>query len=160
MDAGKILVAESQGIYILKFIGDVRLSLCSTLDQYTDQMFTDGGFKTVIIDLTETQCIDSTSLGQLAKISILYKEKFNQLPTIISTSEDINRILTSMGFDQVFYIVKEVVSKVEYLDELPMQAVDEEEMRRRVLEAHRLLMDMNESNREAFRDLVDSLEDK
>lgn len=160
MDAGKILVAESQGIYILKFIGDVRLSLCSTLDQYTDQMFTDGGFKTVIIDLTETQCIDSTSLGQLAKISILYKEKFNQLPTIISTSEDINRILTSMGFDQVFYIVKEVVSKVEYLDELPMQAVDEEEMRRRVLEAHRLLMDMNESNHEAFRDLVDSLEDK
>lgn len=160
MDAGKILVAESQGIYIVKFMGDVRLNLCSTLDQYTDQMFTDEGFKTVIIDLTETQCIDSTSLGQLAKISILYKDKFGQLPTIISTNEDINRILNSMGFDQVFYIVKELVSKVEYLDELPTQTVDEDEMRRRVLEAHKLLMNMNESNREAFQDLVDSLEDK
>jgi len=160
MDAGKILVAESQGIYIVKFMGDVRLNLCSTLDQYTDQMFTDEGFKTVIIDLTETQCIDSTSLGQLAKISILYKDKFGQLPTIISTNEDINRILNSMGFDQVFYIVKELVSKVEYLDELPTQTVDEDEMRRRVLEAHKLLMNMNDSNREAFQDLVDSLEDK
>jgi len=159
MDAGKILVAESQGIYIVKFIGDVRLNLCSTLDQYTDHMFEDEGFKTVIIDLTETQCIDSTSLGQLAKISILYKQKFGQLPTIISTNEDINRILTSMGFDQVFYIVKELVSKVEYLDELPTQTVDEEAMRRHVLEAHKLLMDMNESNREAFKDLVDSLEE-
>ena len=71
MDAGKILVAQSQGIYIVKFVGDVRLNLCSTLDKYTDEMFENEAFKTVIIDLSETQCIDSTSLGQLAKISIL-----------------------------------------------------------------------------------------
>jgi len=159
MNTGKILVAQSQGIYILKFVGDVRLNLCSTLDQYTDQMFENEDFKTVIIDLTETQCIDSTSLGQLAKISILYKEKYGQLPTIISTQDDINRILLSMGFDQVFYIVHELVSHVEYLDELPLKSVDEAEMKQRVLEAHKLLMEMNDSNRDAFQDLVKSLED-
>ena len=159
MDAGKILVAKSQGIYILKFVGDVRLNLCTTLDNYTDSMFENGDFKTVIIDLTETQCIDSTSLGQLAKISILYKEKYGQLPTIISTNDDINRILMSMGFDKVFYIVKELVSKVEYLDELPLKSVEENEMKQRVLEAHKLLMDMNENNRDAFQDLVKNLED-
>jgi len=159
MNTGKILVAQSQGIYIIKFVGDVRLSLCSTLDQFTDKMFESEDFKTVIIDLTETQCIDSTSLGQLAKISILYKEKYGQLPTIISTQDDINRILLSMGFDQVFYIVKELVSHVEYLDELPLKSVDESEMKKRVLEAHKFLMDMNQNNREAFQDLVDSLEE-
>jgi len=159
MDTGKILVAQSQGIYIIKFVGDVRLNLCTTLDQYTDQMFASDQFKTVIIDLTETQCIDSTSLGQLAKISILYKEKYGQLPTIISTRDDINRILTSMGFDKVFYIVKEVVSKVEYLDELPMKEVGEQEMKQRVLEAHKLLMDLNQNNKAAFQDLVKSLEE-
>jgi anti-anti-sigma factor len=159
MNTGKILVAQSQGIYIIKFVGDVRLSLCSTLDQYTDQMFESDEFKTVIIDLTETQCIDSTSLGQLAKISILYKEKYGQLPTIVSTQDDINRILLSMGFDQVFYIVKELVSHVEYLDELPLKSVTEAEMKKRVLEAHKLLMDMNQNNRDAFQDLVKSLEE-
>lgn len=159
MNTGKILVAQTQGIYIIKFVGDVRLSLCSTLDQFTDQMFESDEFKTVIIDLTETQCIDSTSLGQLAKISILYKEKYGQLPTIISTQDDINRILMSMGFDQVFYIVKELVSHVEYLDELPLKSVDEAEMKKRVLEAHKLLMDMNQNNRDAFQDLVNSLEE-
>ena len=159
MNTGKILVAQSQGIYIIKFVGDVRLNLCTTLDQYTDQMFESDEFKTVIIDLTETQCIDSTSLGQLAKISILYKEKYGQLPTIISTQDDINRILLSMGFDQVFYIVKELVSKVEYLDELPLKSVDEAEMKKRVLDAHKLLMDMNQNNRDAFQDLVNSLEE-
>ncbi len=162
MDAGKILVAESQGIYIIKFVGDVRLNLCTTLDQYTDDMFEANTFKTVIIDLTETQCIDSTSLGQLAKISILYKERFDQVPTIISTNEDINRILTSMGFDKVFYIVRELVSRVEYLDEveLPTQSVNESEMKQRVLEAHKLLMSLNENNRAAFQNLVNSLEDQ
>ncbi len=159
MDAGKILVAQSLGIYIVKFIGDVRLSLCSTLDKYTDEMFEDEAFKTVIIDLTETQCIDSTSLGQLAKISILYKKLYGQVPTIISTNDDINRILNSMGFDKVFYIVKELVSKVEHLDELPVEAADEAEVKNRVLEAHKFLMDMNQNNRDAFQDLVNSLED-
>jgi len=158
MEAGKILVAKSQGIYIVKFVGDVRLNLCSTLDQYTDQMFADADFKTVIIDLTETKCIDSTSLGQLAKISILYKEKYGQLPTIVSIQEDVNRILMSMGFDKVFYIVKELVSRVEYMEELPLKSVDEKEMKHRVLEAHKLLMDMNQNNRSAFHDLVQSLE--
>jgi hypothetical protein len=122
-------------------------------------MFESDQFKTVIIDLTETQCIDSTSLGQLAKISILYKEKYGQLPTIISNRDDINRILTSMGFDKVFYIVKEVISKVEYLDELPTKAAGETEMKQRVLEAHKLLMDMNHNNKMAFQDLVNSLEE-
>lgn len=159
MDAGKILVAQSQGIYIVKFVGDVRLNLCSTLDKYTDQMFESEAFKTVIIDLTETQCIDSTSLGQLAKISILYKAKYGQVPTIISTNDDINRILNSMGFDKVFYIIKELVSKVEHLDELPIEAVDELEVKNRVLEAHKFLMDMNQNNHAAFQDLVNSLEE-
>ncbi|MEH6344197.1 MAG: STAS domain-containing protein [Bermanella sp.] len=158
MEAGKILVAKSQGIYIVKFVGDVRLNLCTTLDQYTDQMFADSDFKTVIIDLTETKCIDSTSLGQLAKISILYKEKYGQLPTIVSIQEDVNRILMSMGFDKFFYIVKELVSRVEYMEELPLKSVDEQEMKHRVLEAHKLLMDMNQNNRAAFQDLVQSLE--
>ena len=159
MDAGKILVAQSQGIYIVKFVGDVRLNLCSTLDKYTDEMFENEAFKTVIIDLSETQCIDSTSLGQLAKISILYKEKLGQVPTIISTNDDINRILNSMGFDKVFYIVHELVSKVEYLDELTVEAANEDEMKDRVLEAHKFLMDMNQNNRTAFQDLVNSLEE-
>ena len=158
MEAGKILVAKSQGIYIVKFIGDVRLNLCTTLDQYTDQMFADKDFKTVIIDLTETKCIDSTSLGQLAKISILYKEMYGQLPTIVSIQEDVNRILMSMGFDKVFYIVKELVARVEYMEELPLKSVGETEMKQRVLEAHKLLMDMNQNNRDAFQDLVQSLE--
>ena len=64
-----------------------------------------------------------------------------------------------MGFDKVFYIVKELVSRVEYLDELPVESANEDEMKDRVLEAHKFLMDMNQNNRAAFQDLVNSLEE-
>jgi hypothetical protein len=58
-----------------------------------------------VIDLTETRSIDSTTLGLLAKLSILSRQKVGLLPTVVTTHEDITRLLQSMGFDQVFNIV-------------------------------------------------------
>ena len=66
----KILQAEKQGIYVLKFIGEIRLNLCSTLDNLVESITQDPEFKTVVIDLTETEIIDSTTLGLLAKIAM------------------------------------------------------------------------------------------
>ncbi|HAC28045.1 MAG TPA: anti-anti-sigma factor, partial [Marinobacter hydrocarbonoclasticus] len=51
----KILQAEQQGIYVLKFIGEIRLNLCSTLDNLVESITRDPAFKTVVIDLTETE---------------------------------------------------------------------------------------------------------
>jgi hypothetical protein len=57
-----------------------------------------------------------------------------------------------------FNLVEEPLVHDEQLGELPCQAASEAEVRERVLEAHRILMDMNESNRTAFHDLVATLE--
>ena len=71
MTTGKIQFAEEQGTFVLKFIGDVRLTLCAALDSYIEKIFSVLSFESIVIDLTETECIDSTSLGLLAKLSIL-----------------------------------------------------------------------------------------
>ncbi len=64
-----------------------------------------------------------------------------------------------MGFDQVFNIVGDPVPCPECLDDLPDQDQSEEEVRVKVLEAHKILMGLNDSNREeAFHDLVNALE--
>mgnify|MGYP002019061313 FL=1 len=115
-------------------------------------------FKAIVIDLTETECIDSTSLGLLAKLSILSRQKVGFLPTLVSNHEDMNRLLQSMGFDQVFNIVSESTPTCEELQDLPAQMLSEDKVKHKVLEAHRILMDLNDSNREAFRDLVSALE--
>ena len=77
---------------------------------------------------------------------------------LVSRAPDITRLLESMGFDQVFNIVNKPLPCPECLADLPSQDQSEEVVRSKVLEAHRILMGINDSNREAFRDLVSALE--
>ncbi|AQZ96803.1 anti-sigma factor antagonist RssC [Halopseudomonas phragmitis] len=158
MTTGKIQFAECEGAFVLKFIGDVRLTLCAALDAYIEKIFCALNFQSIVIDLTETEGIDSTSLGLLAKLSILSKEKVGFLPTLVSNHDDMNRLLQSMGFDQVFNIVSEATPSETELQDLPGQTLSEEMVKAKVLEAHRILMSLNAHNRDAFRDLVSALE--
>ena len=154
----KILQAEQQGIYVLKFIGEIRLNLCSTLDHLVESITQDPNFKTIVVDVTETEIIDSTTLGLLAKIGMAAQKRSHFLPTLVSTNPDITRIATSMGFNKIFIIVKEPASRIEELEEIPVLKASEQEVRDKVLEAHRVLMGMNSRNREEFKNLVRALE--
>lgn len=158
MSTGKIQFAEQDGSFVLKFVGEVRLTLCSALDATIEKIFAALNFTAIIIDLTEAQSIDSTTLGLLAKLSILSRQKVGLLPTLVTTNPDMTRLLQSMGFDQVFNIVDRPIPCPECLTDLPPQDQSEEVVRSKVLEAHRILMGLNESNREAFHDLVSALE--
>ncbi len=158
MTTGKIQFAEWQGSFVLKLVGEIRLTLCSALDATIEKVFSARTFSSIIIDLTETRSIDSTTLGLLTKLSILSRQKTGLLPTLVTTCPDITRLLESMGFDQVFNIVREVLPSFEQLADLPEQDQSEEVVRAKVIEAHQILMSLNDSNREAFRDLLSALE--
>jgi len=158
MSSGKIQFAEQDGTFILKFVGEVRLTLCSALDATIEKIFTSLNFSSIVIDLTETRSIDSTTLGLLAKLSILSREKIGLLPTLVTTHPDITRLLQSMGFDQVFNIVDQPLDCPYCLADLPPQDQSEAVVKAKVLEAHRILMSLNDSNRAAFSDLVNALE--
>ncbi len=158
MAAGRILVGSHDGVYVILFEGDVRLTLCTAVDGYIGKMFQDAEFKSVVVDLTRTESIDSTSLGLLAKLSIQAQKLFGYLPTLVCPQKDVLRIILSMGFEDVFNIQENALEHEEQLGELPVSSSSEEDVRQRVLEAHRILMDMNEANRQAFHDLVETLE--
>ena len=155
---GKIQFAEQSGTFVLKFVGEVRLTLCSALDATIEKIFAALNFTAIIIDLTEAHSVDSTTLGLMAKLSILSRQKVCLLPTVVTTNPDITRVLQSMGFDQVFNIVDTPVPCPDCLADLPSQDQSEEVVKAKVLEAHRILMGLNDSNREAFHDLVSALE--
>ena len=59
----------------------------------------------------------------------------------------------------MFHLVTEPLEREEQLGELPrVTNLGEQALRRKVIEAHRTLMGLNESNRHAFKDLVAALE--
>ena len=75
MSTGRIQFAEMDGTFVLKFIGEIRLTLCSALDATIEKIFSSLNFSSIVIDLTESRSIDSTTLGLLAKLSILSRQK-------------------------------------------------------------------------------------
>ncbi len=158
MEPGRILVGDHNGIYVLKFTGDVRVTLCATVDSFLRVLLNRDDFRAVIVDLSETEGIDSTSLGLLARLSLETNRRFGFIPTLVSTQPDITRVLRTMGFDDVFHIVEEPLEEVGQLGELPPLETDEDDVRERVLDAHRVLMSLNDRNRENFQDLVTALE--
>ncbi len=158
MTAGRIFAANRDGAYVMKFVGDVRLNLCIAVDEFLDRMFDDPEFRSVLVDLSTTEGIDSTSLGMLAKLSNRAQESERPTPVLVSTNPDITRLLLTMGFDDVFRIIEEPLEHESQLGELPGADVGADDLRSRVLEAHRTLMGMNEQNRLEFQDLVATLE--
>lgn len=158
MSKCKVLQAESSGVYVLKLVGEVRLNSCASIDASMDAITQDPSFATLVVDLSETTLIDSTTLGLLAKLAVKARAKSHFMPSIISTNEDITRILRTMGFESVFIILNEPVESHAALVELRQKELGEEALRAKVLCAHRVLMELNEHNREQFKDLVRTLE--
>ena len=159
MASGRILVGNHAGVYVVRFVGDVRVTLSGSFDHYIAAMLQDPDFASVLIDLNEAIAIDSTSLGGLARLSIQVEKAFAKLPTLVCQSPDILRVLVNMGFEDVFVIVNELFEHDQTLAELPVgQDMSESEMRAKVIEAHRVLMALNDKNEAAFKDLVAALE--
>lgn len=154
----QILFAEHQSIYALKLLGEVRVNCCETLDAFIDDKLIAQNAAGVIIDLTDTEIIDSTALGMLAKIAVHFKNQGKTKPLIISTREDIDYILDSMGFDSVFNIIHENPTSDQIYSRLPEKTSDEQSACKKVIEAHRTLMALNEQNHNTFKSLVETLE--
>jgi anti-anti-sigma regulatory factor len=157
MNNGRILVATVNDVPILKFIGDVRVLMSSALDNYFNSLYNRAILDRMMVDMTETQGIDSTALGLLAKMSIQLRNRFNVRPTIISTNPDITRILKSMSIDLICEIIETVDKQETCFDELNPLQETEDSVRQKVIEAHQTLMSLSENNRAEFQDLVSAL---
>lgn len=151
--------AVHNGTYLLKLRGDVRVPLCTSLESFVEQkLLVDDHLRAVLIDLTETEAIDSTALGLLARIAVALQGRQLGKPVILCINPDIHRILTSMGFDQVFRILQTTAALRDEFAELPAEGLDESTVTQSVIDAHRTLMSLNESNQQSFQSLVDALE--
>jgi len=158
MQQGRILAASHDGAYVIRLVGDVRLTLCSTIDDYFQHMYDDPNFVSVWVDLCDAEGIDSTTLGLLAKLALKIKDKFGFEPAIYSCDPGINRLLKSMAFHRLFDLHEEACSNPENIEEIPTVQDSEESVKNKVIEAHRVLMDISEENRERFKDLMSALE--
>jgi anti-anti-sigma factor len=154
MGKGKVLHASQDGVEVLRYVGDIRYTLAPSLGRLLDDLFartTPAGF---VVDLREAGIIDSTNLGLLVRIAKRMAESGGPRVTVISGQEDVDELLGALGLDEVFDLVAGDGDGWESEHEIPVAEVTGREVARTVLEAHRLLMDLNERNCDQFRDVV------
>lgn len=161
IESGKILVADHQGAYVIKMSGDVRLTLCVAFDKCIEALFSRNDFQLVLFDLNEAQNLDSTTLGFIAKVAIKCQKKKMSKPIIFCHQFSVKKLLETMGINEICNIIDQTPG--EFGDSVNYQSLpstedqDEEIVKNKVIEAHQILMSLNENNRKSFTDLVETL---
>ena len=158
MQEGRILAACHEGAYVLRLVGDVRVTLCTTIEDYLQKMYEDPGFTSVWVDLTQAEGLDSTTLGVLAQLALNVNEKFGFKPAVFTCDPGIVRLLQSMSFDRLYDIREEACVEPADITQIPSVSGSQQQVRDTVIEAHRVLMGLSEDNRERFQDLMNTLE--
>lgn len=158
MKPGRIFVAREDDLWIIRMEGDLRFTLSPALNQFLDQRLAQADNNRFLVDLCGAESIDSTNLGVLARIARHAREENLPSPVILSSNESITELLRGICFDQLFTLVPQASDHSDGLTELDPLEAEEEKMLGLVLDAHRRLSDLDEGNREQFRELVEALE--
>ncbi|HAN27822.1 MAG TPA: anti-anti-sigma factor [Haliea salexigens] len=158
MEEGRILAASQDGAYVVRLTGDVRLTLCTAIDDYVQRMLDNPDFASVWVDLCDAEGIDSTTLGLLAKLALEVRARYGFTPAIYSSNPSITRLIKSMGFQRLYDLHEDACANPECIDCIPLVKGSEASVRDKVIEAHRVLMGISEENRARFKDLMVVLE--
>ena len=154
-----MLHAAHEGVHVMRYLGDIRYTLAPSLDRFLLELLGDdtppSGF---LVDLTETEAIDSTNLGILARLAKRMRQLDAPRVTLVSNREDINEILMSMALDEVFNIVEDMAADIKAGEQVSAIEHDPKAMVSTALTAHRALMALSEHNRAFFSEVVTALE--
>ena len=154
---GTVLHGVHEGVQVLRFLGEVRHTLSPALERFLDRLLEQRP-PGIVFDLSETDIIDSTCLGLLARTALQLREKDLEKATLVCPRADIREVLRSMSFDRLFRIVGELPPGTEPTRPLETGRYKEDEILATMLGAHRVLMALSEENRLQFKDVVEALE--
>lgn len=157
MAEGQILYASCDGVHCLRLLGEVRYPLAPTLERCLNNLLDDSTVA-FAVDLTEVSTIDSTNLGLLARLANRLRQQGKPPLTLVSDQDDITELLIALGFDEVCHILPSEDGSSPNTAPLPLESYDRDDMVHTVLEAHRALVKLKESNRERFKDVIALLE--
>ncbi len=159
MTLGHITHAAREGVHVLRYFGTVNYTLAPGLQRFLQHLIHDEPVSGLVFDLTAAESLDSTNLGLMARVNEQVHDIGAANSVIISSNEDIDGVLRSMGFDQTF----EVVAAGAPLPQAVAEPVASEppsagDLQRTMLDAHRALVRLSEAGRLEFEAVVACLE--
>lgn len=157
MPDGRVLYAHEGPVHVLRYVGDIKYPLAPSIDRFVNMLFDREPVDELVVDLSAADSIDSTNLGELARIAQRLQAEGRHRPVIVSTQEPISQLLRSMALDEVFDLARETA--LPDGDEIPPTGpVSRRELGRVMLGAHKSLAELHETNGQRFRDVIALME--
>ncbi|HEY4105088.1 MAG TPA: STAS domain-containing protein [Polyangiaceae bacterium] len=158
MTLGHVTHAAHNGVHVLRYFGSVNYTLAPGLQRFLDAIIHDGSVSGLVFDLSAAESLDSTNLGLMARANEEVRGAGAANSVIISSNEDIDGVLRSMGFDQSFEVVPGRDEQDDSPEPIESAAPSAAELQRTMIEAHRALMRLSEAGRLEFEPVVACLE--
>lgn len=124
------------------------------------------GARRFILDLTQCQLMDSTFLGVMAGLGLKFSKEQNSggmaIIELLNPSPRVADLFDNLGIIHLFTVSTSPGRELEGLDPVQPPAnctPDRKETTRVCLEAHKLLMQLNEANVAKFKDVTKFLEE-
>jgi anti-anti-sigma factor len=153
MEKGRYSHARQGERVFIRLCGALKYTESDCFDDFINQLLADAPPEEILIDLTEATYLDSTNLGLIARIGDFMREERGKRAILVSTHKDINKILQSVRFEQVFTMIGESPESVSF-EEIPPEVREERDTLAMMLRAHRSLIAVDDRNKEAFQDVV------
>ncbi len=157
MHEGRVLYADHDHVHVLRYVGDVRYPLAPSVSGFVDALLERAPGDDWVLDLSDAEAIDSTNLGEMARIAERLLARGGRRIAIVSPRAEINQVLFSMAFDEVFDICTEA-SSTGGGEPIPDVGASEAVSLQIILAAHRRLMQLSENNRKQFSEVVELME--
>ncbi len=156
----KALFAWHGDTCVLKLKGTIRFTDCPSIDRFIKTTLSDKNNSKILIDLTDTDLLDSTALGMIAQIAIDSREKDAEKPILIIDGKDMMTLFKSVCFEKVFSIVQPKADGdgIEFSQLDDEQTSDDEQLVTQVQDAHQNLMQLSYENRLSFQEVMEALE--
>jgi len=142
----------------LCFEGAIRYTEARELKAFLNRVVLPEMGDTMVIDLRDTESVDSTGLGLLATIGRYSLSHFSRRAVILCPDNQVAQCLRAMQFDKLFTLT----AALEPPDDLPLDpvkgAAGQEPLARVMLDAHKELCDVDEHNKARFGEVVEVLE--
>jgi anti-anti-sigma factor len=159
MALGHVTHAVQKGVHVFRYFGTVNFTLAPGLQRFLQHLIRDGGVSALVFDLTAAESLDSTNLGLMARVNEQARDAGAANSVIISSNEDIDAVLRSMGFDQSFdFFPADREIPAASAEPVEAAAASASELQCTMLEAHRALVRMSEAGRLEFEQVVACLE--
>lgn len=152
-----IYYSNQDSHHTFKLVGEFRFNQSDPLFDMIEKFERIEDLKSLKVDLSEATLLDSTILGTIAELGLLFIRKGRVKPLIVCQNKGIQRTLEAIGLHQVFTLSESPIDECNYL---LLGDHTSDDIKSKVIQAHEQLMSLSKKNRQAFTEVVQTLKKK